>query len=129
MSHAYEVNPNSPDPAHQTDQWHSHGSPDEPHAQDAHGEISGPALMAWLLLLFVGVFGAIIVLVFYFERSQQRVVAVRTEIDMGQSVRQQLATEMGELTSFGWIDQAAGVVRIPIDQAMEETVRFYREQQ
>lgn len=129
MSHAYEVNPNSADPAHQTDEWHSHNSPDEPHAQSAHGEISGPALLAWLLALFVGVFGAIIVLVFYFERSQQRQVAVRTEIDMGQSVLQQRAAEEGELNSFGWIDQAAGVVRIPIDQAMTETVRFYREQQ
>lgn len=129
MSTSYEVNPTSPDPAHQTDSWHTHGSPDEAHAQIAHGEISGGALLAWLLLLFVGVFGAIIVLVFYFERSQQREVAVRTELDMGQSVRQQMATDMGQLRSFGWVDQAAGVVHIPIEQAMAETERFYREQQ
>jgi hypothetical protein len=31
--------------------------------------------------------------------------------------------EQGELDTYGWIDQNAGVVRLPIDRAMELTVQ------
>jgi hypothetical protein len=33
------------------------------------------------------------------------------------------AHEQTELTTYGWIDQKAGVVRLPIDRAMELTVQ------
>ena len=33
------------------------------------------------------------------------------------------AREKTELNSYGWVDQKAGVVRLPIDRAMELTVR------
>src|SRR5579859_1377638 len=33
------------------------------------------------------------------------------------------AHENTELTTYGWIDQKAGVVRLPIDRAMELTVQ------
>lgn len=33
------------------------------------------------------------------------------------------AHEKTEQTTYGWIDQKAGVVRLPIDRAMELTVR------
>jgi len=33
------------------------------------------------------------------------------------------AREQSESTTYGWIDQPAGVVRIPIDRAVELTVR------
>ncbi|MGP1308864.1 MAG: hypothetical protein ACTS27_01545, partial [Phycisphaerales bacterium] len=104
MSHAFEVDPHAPDPAHTTDSWHKHGGGDEPAPQVAHGEISGPALLGWLLALFVGVFGAIIILIFFFEQWKQREVAVATEIDLGGQARQQLAVDQTELHSYGWID-------------------------
>jgi hypothetical protein len=33
------------------------------------------------------------------------------------------AKEMQRLNSAGWVDQAAGIVHIPIDQAMQETAQ------
>jgi hypothetical protein len=33
------------------------------------------------------------------------------------------ANEQTELTTYGWIDQKAGVVRLPIDRAMDLTVQ------
>ena len=33
------------------------------------------------------------------------------------------ANEQTELTTYGWIDQKAGVVRLPIDRAMELTLQ------
>jgi hypothetical protein len=33
------------------------------------------------------------------------------------------ASEQTELTTYGWIDQKAGIVRLPIDRAMELTVQ------
>lgn len=33
--------------------------------------------------------------------------------------------EAGEATSYGWVDQKAGVVRLPIDRAMELTAAKY----
>ncbi|MGH8017166.1 MAG: hypothetical protein ACREIA_02580 [Opitutaceae bacterium] len=39
------------------------------------------------------------------------------------------AKERSAATSYGWIDQAAGVVRLPVDRAMELTVRDLRQPQ
>jgi hypothetical protein len=125
MSNAFEVDPNAADPVHQTDSWHKHGGADEPSPQVAHGEISGGALLAWLLLMFVGVFGAIIVLIFFFEQWKDREVAIRTEVDLGSVTRQQIAVDVAELNTYGWVDQASGVVHIPIEQAMETTLQMY----
>jgi len=125
MSHAFEVDPHSKDPAHTTDSWHQHGG-GEPVPQAAHGEISGAALLGWLLLLFVGVFGAIIILIFFFEQWKDREVAVRTEVDLGNVYLQQKAVDGTELTTYGWVDQANGVVHVPIQQAMELTLEQYR---
>lgn len=126
MSNAFEVDPKASDPAHQTDSWHKHGGSDEPTAQVAHGEISGPALLGWLLLLFVGVFGAIIVLIYFFEQWKDREVAVRTEVDLGAQTRQQLAVDQTELNTYGWVDAGNGVVHIPIQRAMDLTYEQYR---
>jgi hypothetical protein len=127
-AHAFEVDPHAPDAAHQTDSWHKHGAQDAP-VQSAHGEISGPALLAWLLALFVGVFGAIIVLIFFFEQWKTREVAVHAEVDLGAATRQQIAVDQTQLASYGWVDQANGVVHIPIQQAMELTARQYSQAQ
>lgn len=35
------------------------------------------------------------------------------------------AHEQAEATTYGWIDKKAGIVRLPIDRAMELTVRDY----
>ena len=124
MSHAFEVDPHANDPAHQTDSWHRHGVA-EPVPQAAHGEVAGPVLLGWLLALFVGVFGAIIVLIYFFEQWKDREVAVCTEVDVGDAARQQSAVDQTQLNTYGWVDQANGVVHIPVQQAMELTVRQY----
>lgn len=35
------------------------------------------------------------------------------------------ATEAAQASSYGWVDQKAGIVRLPIERAMELTVRHY----
>jgi hypothetical protein len=35
------------------------------------------------------------------------------------------ATEAKQASSYGWVDQPAGVVRLPLDRAMELTVKQY----
>ena len=35
------------------------------------------------------------------------------------------AKEARQVTTYGWVDQKAGVVRLPIDRAMELTVQHY----
>ena len=42
----------------------------------------------------------------------------RLEIDPGASLARQRAEEGAILTSYGWVDKPAGVVRIPIERAM-----------
>jgi hypothetical protein len=43
----------------------------------------------------------------------------RLQADPVQEMRQLRAEEIRDLTSFGWVDEPAGVARIPIERAME----------
>lgn len=40
-------------------------------------------------------------------------------------LRQLRATQEGELSSYGWIDRNRGIVRLPIDRAMDLVVADY----
>lgn len=43
----------------------------------------------------------------------------RLQVSPQQDMRQMRATEMAALHSYGWVDRQAGIVRIPIERAIE----------
>lgn len=48
---------------------------------------------------------------------------VRTPADRKAILTEKLAKEHTEATNYAWVDQKAGIVRLPIDRAIELTVR------
>ncbi|HEY4248036.1 MAG TPA: hypothetical protein VGM64_14390 [Lacunisphaera sp.] len=52
-----------------------------------------------------------------------KVEGVKTPADRKALLEEHRVKERTESTSYGWIDQKAGIVRIPIDRAMELVVR------
>ncbi|HEV3218023.1 MAG TPA: hypothetical protein VGZ27_20015 [Vicinamibacterales bacterium] len=56
--------------------------------------------------------------------QQERVPpAPRLQINPREDLRELRSAEDAALTSYGWVDQNGGVVRIPIDAAMKLTVQ------
>ena len=53
----------------------------------------------------------------------QAVEGVRTPDDRKKLLKEHRDKELIEATKYGWVDQKAGVVRLPIDRAIELTVR------
>ena len=47
------------------------------------------------------------------------VVTPSPEVNSGQALKQLRATEDAILTSYGWVDRQKGIVRIPIDRAID----------
>ena len=43
----------------------------------------------------------------------------RLQVDAPNELRQMRAAEEAALNSYGWVDKEAGVVKIPVDRAME----------
>jgi hypothetical protein len=54
-----------------------------------------------------------------FENARQLPPAPRLQVAPAQDLDHYLAAEQQELSTYGWVDQKAGVVRIPIDRAMD----------
>jgi hypothetical protein len=52
-----------------------------------------------------------------------RVEGVRTPADRAALLAEHKASEHTAATTYGWVDQQAGVVRLPLDRAMELTVQ------
>ena len=102
---------------------------------DFRGIISfGVALFAVAVFVYVLIFG-----LFKFFDSRERVQAPaeyplaaaqghreppepRLQTHPRQDLSDLLAREDGLLTSYGWVDRNAGIVRIPIDAAMKLTL-------
>jgi hypothetical protein len=115
---------------------HGHGAPHEGYE---HSDASPRSLFKWALALFivlVVVFVAMRWLFFFYGKVQslgrpaspfenarvlppQPRLQVEPRADLHAYCVQQLTT----LNSYGWEDQNNGVVRIPIDRAMELTLR------
>jgi len=51
------------------------------------------------------------------------VEGVRTPEDRKKLLAEHRAKELADATTYGWIDQKAGIVRLPVDKAIELTVR------
>lgn len=52
-----------------------------------------------------------------------KIEGVKTPEERRELLTEHRAKEKAESTSYGWVDQKAGIVRIPIDRAMELVVR------
>ena len=56
-------------------------------------------------------------------RTVDRVEGVLTPADRAARLAEHRAKEHAESTTYGWVDQKAGIVRLPVDRAIELTVR------
>jgi len=56
-------------------------------------------------------------------RTVDRVEGVLTPADRTARLAEHRAKEHDESTTYGWVDQKAGIVRLPVDRAIELTVR------
>jgi len=73
----------------------------------------------------VGLVGAVLLFVIIvglqalFYRMQDAEVAEKVYSQPYEELRQLDADQLEQLNSYGWVDQQAGTVHIPIDRAME----------
>ncbi|MFG0256745.1 MAG: hypothetical protein ACF8GE_02470 [Phycisphaerales bacterium JB043] len=110
------------------DQWHSHTG--EAPSQESHGEIH-PALIALVGLVgAVFVIATMVVLAIYFnQETRAQIEEVVEGTNVAVEYLERSARWDAEQTSYGWIDQEAGVVRIPVDAAVSIVAREYESQQ
>jgi len=54
-----------------------------------------------------------------FENARELPPAPRLQVTPAEALKAYQAEENAKLTSYGWVEKNAGVVRIPIDRAME----------
>jgi hypothetical protein len=52
-------------------------------------------------------------------REREATPQPRLQVDAPNELRQLRAAEQATLDSYGWVDKEAGIVRIPVDRAME----------
>jgi len=83
-----------------------------------------PVFTTVMVLLCFALFGWLAIKL-YVPRSHRidRVEGVKTPAERKELLLDHRAKEHEALTTYGWIDQKAGVVRLPIDRAIELTVR------
>jgi len=58
-----------------------------------------------------------------------KIEGVRTPADRKALLTDKLAKEQVAATTYAWVDQKAGIVRLPIDRAIELTVRDHAKKQ
>lgn len=82
-----------------------------------------PVFTTILVLVCFAVFGWLAWKV-YVPRAYtiDKVEGVRTPADRKALLTEKLAQEHAAATSYAWIDQKAGTVRLPLDRAVELTV-------
>lgn len=108
------------------DEWFRHAS-DEPTHQ-THGDFNPYVVMAFLAVTVVIVFAVAFLVVPWFgrmvqaERVQVREENLRPVMEYMEARTKWDADLTGEPT---WINESEGVIRVPIDIAMEQVVRRY----
>ena len=65
----------------------------------------------------------ILALEFFYDRYREQQVYVKQQVPVWQDLRSLRAREDGELHSYGYVDKTRGVVRIPIERAMDLLAR------
>ena len=83
-----------------------------------------PVFTTVLVLVCMAVFGWLARKVYAPQaRAVDKIEGVRTPADRAALLAEHRAKEHAESTTYGWVDQKAGVVRLPVDRAMELTVQ------
>ena len=83
-----------------------------------------PVFTAVLVLACFALFGWL-AMKFYTPNAYKvdQVAGVKTPEDRKALLLEHRAKEQAESTTYGWVDQKAGVVRLPIDRAIELTAK------
>jgi hypothetical protein len=89
----------------------------------AKDELDTPLIVVIGILFAILTFVIIVVLQSWFYKVQadenyKKVVAPRTE-----AFSSQIAEQRADLHSYGWVDQKQGIVRIPVERAIELLVQ------
>lgn len=108
------------------DVWFRH-SVTEPHHQESHGDTKTLVILAFLAATVISVFGLGVIVLTYFEAEARQ---LKTNIQEAATPRQEFDDAFkqweSDLSSFGWADAEAGVVRLPLDQAMTKVKAEYK---
>lgn len=112
------------------DEWFEH-DPSEPHHQESHGEFNAPLIFGFLGATIVLVLGvAIVALVWWGQMVNDQAVVVQEQSRA--AVGERVAAESGWKQvlhgSPEWVDQAAGVVSIPLERAQHAVLERYAAQ-
>jgi hypothetical protein len=113
--------------AHGHDAWHQHTAA-EGMPQSEHGaHASAKALGLTFITMVVGVIVVILILIAYFNSymSSTRARMQEGTAMMAPAFNDKLAAR-SKLGSFGWVDQSAGTVHIPLPNAIDRVVEDYR---
>ncbi|MCB9837779.1 MAG: hypothetical protein H6813_00430 [Phycisphaeraceae bacterium] len=115
--------------AHADDAWHIHSGEAPP--QHEHGSKANPfGILLFSVASIVFVVALVIIVQMYFN---QRVRALRIErqehVDFTKSVVDQNQHAQQMMGDYGWLDAGAGVIRLPVDRAIEITAQEYAGQQ
>jgi len=109
------------------DDWFRHAPGETSH--ETHGDFNPYVIMAFLVVTVGIVFGVTLLIVPWFGRMvQAKRVEIREQSTLPVQEFMESRTKWdadlrGEPT---WIDESGGVIRVPIDVAMEQVVQRYR---
>ena len=77
----------------------------------------------WVLLFSIAIIVTIVATMLfvtaYYDQAHDKLVYERQQVPINEDLRNLRAKEDYELHSYGYADKAAGVVRVPIERAME----------
>ena len=111
---------------HHDEDWFRH-SEDEGLPQDEHAaHVSAGALGVTFLVITFGVVGLVLILSMYFVSYTREIKTTRLEGT--QSAAQYRGYRSGaetRLNNASWVDRESGVVRVPLDRAMDLVIGEY----
>lgn len=105
------------------DPWHTHTGEAPP--AHAHGATSPLVIFAVGFIGFLLVVTIVIVLRQYFIMGVQKEKIAQQEVSMNADFRGKQALWEASLTGYEWVDAYDGVVRIPLEAAMEKVTKTY----
>lgn len=83
-----------------------------------------PVFTAILVLVCMALFGWLARKIYAPQAAAvDPVPGVLTPADRAALLKEHQARELAAATTYGWVDQKAGIVRLPIERAMELTVQ------
>jgi len=108
------------------DEWFRHDA-SEPHHQEAHGQTNTTLILGFLggTVVFVAVVGFIVYQYFLLLAREQQESLQERRTNTAE-VRSMEAAWGETLSSYGWVDAQAGVVRVPLEVARERVIERYR---